>query len=285
MSLLRSALGVLLGVGLAACQIFPFAWFTTHYVDFETRSGIDFGFVDSAPIAPPADAMQGERRVLVPLVQGFHLTHAMETVLIEMTVRKTNDPRQRAEVLVQECQRPAAGAYLDGTVKEGAPAEVEVVGVSRGELMFFRKGPEPGGGDERDVTELLRVAGDEGALAAIENRQRGGEIDLRSFIDDDEIEGPALERKNAVDIVGGGDPDREKVQQRLEVEFEKLAFLGRGGAAAEDFAVALEDAKRMPVAQMHLKTLIVRTGVELAQHVNALAEQTVYDPQRFEKQG
>lgn len=38
MSLLRAAVGVILGVALSAVQILPFLWFSTHYVDFEARN-------------------------------------------------------------------------------------------------------------------------------------------------------------------------------------------------------------------------------------------------------
>lgn len=38
MSLVRSACGVFLALALSACQMLPFAWFATHYVNFDVRS-------------------------------------------------------------------------------------------------------------------------------------------------------------------------------------------------------------------------------------------------------
>lgn len=51
MSVLRSAAGIVLGVALSAFQIFPFAWFATHYVDFEARSGFRGSHLPSVTLA------------------------------------------------------------------------------------------------------------------------------------------------------------------------------------------------------------------------------------------
>lgn len=88
MSLLRSALGVLLGVGLAACQIFPFAWFTTHYVDFETRSGFRGGHLPSEVLAtsivPSLLGLPDQTHGSWPVhfVEGFSYVGAATLVLI-----------------------------------------------------------------------------------------------------------------------------------------------------------------------------------------------------------
>lgn len=58
-SFFRSGCGVALGIALAAIQILPFAWFTTHYVDFEARSGS--GILDSRVLAS----------VVVPGILGY----------------------------------------------------------------------------------------------------------------------------------------------------------------------------------------------------------------------
>lgn len=91
------------------------------------------------------------------------------------------------------------------------------------------------------MPQLPGIAGDQGALAAMKNRQRGGEIDLGGFVDDDEVEDAALEGEDAVDVIGGGDPHRQEFEQGLEVELEEFALLRGGRAAAEGFTVAFEN--------------------------------------------
>lgn len=53
--LLRSALGCLLGLGLAAVQMLPFVYFSTHYVNFESRNygGSTLPFLSLATVVVP----------------------------------------------------------------------------------------------------------------------------------------------------------------------------------------------------------------------------------------
>ena len=68
-------------------------------------------------------------------------------------------------------------------------------------------------GEEGEVPELFGVAGDEGSLGAIENGEGGGEIALRGFIDDGEVEEFGLKWEDTMEVIGGGDPDREDTKE------------------------------------------------------------------------
>lgn len=50
--------------------------------------GFNFRFVDAIRVATAVEAMDGERAEVFRMGQGFHLAHAMESVLIEMLVGK-----------------------------------------------------------------------------------------------------------------------------------------------------------------------------------------------------
>lgn len=61
LALLQSAAGAVLALALSAIQLLPFAWFATHFVDFESRSGSAGWHMPSSTLAT----------TIVPYILGF----------------------------------------------------------------------------------------------------------------------------------------------------------------------------------------------------------------------
>lgn len=87
MSFLRSAVGVVIGIALSACQILPFAWFSTHYVDFAARSGSKGGHLPfktlATSIVPDLLGLPDGTHSSWPIhfVEGFSYTGAAALIL------------------------------------------------------------------------------------------------------------------------------------------------------------------------------------------------------------
>ena len=135
--------------------------------------------------------------------------------MIEVLIGERDERREGAEVLVEEIEGRRSGGDREGTVEERDAAEVILLAIEGRQLVFLGKEIEAIFGEEREVAKLLRVSGDEGAATAIKNGKGGGEVALGGFVNDDEVEEAGLQRQHAMNIVGGGDPDGEVVEEGL----------------------------------------------------------------------
>lgn len=124
-SLARSAVGVLLGIALSACQIFPFAWFATHYVDFEARSGFRGSHLPSSTLAtavvPTLLGYPDQSHGSWPthFIEGFSYVGAATVVLIAaaiLVLPRTPSPRAVMPFFVGLLLACGSAVYFGGPV-------------------------------------------------------------------------------------------------------------------------------------------------------------------------
>lgn len=140
--------------------------------------------------------------------------------MIEVLVRERDQLREGAEMLIKKVERIRTCSDGDGSVEEGDFSKIIIFTSLAAELVLLAEMGEPILRKKGEVPQLLWVAGDEGAFAAIENGQGRSEIALGGFVDDDEVEEGGLKREDAMNVVSGGDPDGEVVDESFEVEVE-----------------------------------------------------------------
>lgn len=87
-ALLRSATGVILGLALSAFQILPFAWFSSHYVNFEARAGFKGSHLPfqslSTTVVPHIFGFPSglNNKWMIHFIEGFSYIGACTLVLI-----------------------------------------------------------------------------------------------------------------------------------------------------------------------------------------------------------
>lgn len=183
----------------------------------------DFREVDSLVVAGAREAVDVEG--VGSGKESLGVPHEVEGAVVEGVVAEANEGGEGAEVLVEEGAGGGADGLVEGAVDEGDVAVVEGFLIGGGELVCLGEGVVFFGGDEGEVPELFGVACDEGPFGAVEEGEGGGEVALGGFIDDGEIEEAGLEGEDAVEVVGGGDPDREDAEEGGGVDGLEGGFL------------------------------------------------------------
>lgn len=198
---------------------------------------------------------------------GF--THQAQLAVVEVLVAKIDERGAGAEVFVEKGEGFGAESLVDAAVDERNLLVVELLECFLIELVFLGEEVKFAGGEEGQVTELFRVARHEGSFGAIESGEGGREVALSGFIDDGEVEKLGFKREDAVEIVGGGDPDREDLEEGGGVEAAEGLFLSRGVDRFQGVAVGGEGLEGASTVHGFLKvfemlTTIVSPGFEKA---------------------
>src|SRR5215510_10676617 len=88
-------------------------------------------------------------------------------------------------------------------------------------------------GEEGEVAELVRIAGDDNAPGALEDRQTSGDVALGCFINDRQVEQLFSQRQHVVNVGQVCEPNRKGCEQDLEVNRLEQVFLLAAGPGAD----------------------------------------------------
>ena len=132
------------------------------------------------------------------------------------------------------------------------------------------------------MAELLGVARDESSLSPKKNGQGRCKIALSSFVDNDEAKDLRLKGKNAMDVVGGGDPNGKAGNEGLEIKGKELFLLGGCVASCDGLAVAFEVGEGFFAFKVLLYVMVMGDPAEGFEKFKSLV---LFGGNRFEKFG
>ena len=189
----------------------------------------DFREVDPFGVTGSTDVDHDEG-LLSPLffLKGVGFAHEAKVPAVELFVTEMDEGGTGAEVFIEESESFGPKSLINAAIYEGDLAVVKLFKEFGCEGILLGEEGELPAGEEGEMAELFGVSGNEGSLGAIERREGGGEIALRGFINDREVEEPGLKREDAMEIIGGGDPDREDAEEGRGIETEEGLFLAGG---------------------------------------------------------